>query len=171
MEYFGLIEDTIYPFKGINKKRRTVRAILVNHRNEIALLHIKGIDQFGDRNHYETPGGGIEDNEKFIDTLKREIKEEVGYSIKNIKNIGQIDIQYNLLNRIDEGYFYYAEVDKYIGINLNEDEKILFHDIKWINIKNIDNFYLNSEVENVGKMIHKRDYFMIIKAKELGYFD
>lgn len=171
MEYFGLINDSIYPFERIDRKRKTVRAILVNSKKEIALLHIKGIDKFGNRDHYETPGGGVENNEEFISALIREIKEEIGYSINNIKEIGHIDIQYNLLNRIDEGYFYYAEIAEYIGRDLNEYEKDLFKEIKWININDIDEIYCDYQVENVGKMIHKRDYKMIKKAKELGYFD
>ena len=170
MEYFGLIEDNIYPYNEINRKRKTVRAI-INNNNQVGLLHIQGIDKFGNRNHFETPGGGIENNEELIEALKREIKEEIGFTIKNIKSIGRIDIQYNLLNRIDEGYFYYCEIDKYVGINLNEYEKDLFKEIKWIDINDIDDFYLNTKVQNVGIMIHKRDYLLIKKAKELGYFD
>lgn len=171
MEYLGLIDDIIYPFKGVDKKRKTVRAILINDKKEIALLHIVGIDQFGNRNHYETPGGGVEINEDLVSALKREILEETGYTIKNIQEIAHIDIQYNLLKRIDEGFFYFCKVDKYIDVNLNEYEKELFKDIKWISVQEIDNFYLTSKVENVGKMIHKRDYLLIKKAKELGYFD
>lgn len=171
MRYFGLIKDNIYPFKGIERKRKTVRAILVNKKKEIALLHIETIDQFGHRNHYETPGGGVENKETFVEALKREIQEEIGYSIKNIKKIGHIDIQYNLINRIDEGYFFYCEIDEFKGVNLNDYEKDIFKEIKWINIKDIDDIYLHLKIENVGQMIHKRDYKMINKAKELGYFD
>lgn len=171
MDYYGLIEDTIYDFNGINKKRKTVRAIVVDKNKDIYLLFIEGKDQFGNRKHFETPGGGVEENESLAEALKREIKEELGYSIKNIKSIGHIDIQYNLLNRIDEGYFFYCELDEYIGKALNEDEKLIFKDIKKINFLNIEEEYHNFPVENVGKMIHKRDLFMINKAKELGYFD
>ena len=171
MEYLGLINDTIYSLEGELKHRKTVRVILMNSNSEIGLIHIKGIDKFGNRDHYETIGGGVELNEDLITTLKREVKEEAGYTIKNIKEIGHIDIQYNLLNRIDEGYFFYAEIDKYVGTNLNDYEKTLFKNIKWININKIDDFYLNTKVENVGIMIHERDYKMIKKAKELNYFD
>ena len=96
MEKYGLIKDEYYPFSELERKRKTVRAIVVNDKNEIALLHIKGKDRFGDRDHYETPGGGIQDNESPLDALKREINEEIGYTITNPKLIGQIDILYNL---------------------------------------------------------------------------
>ena len=171
MEYLGLIEDNIYPITEIKRTRETVRVILVNSNKEIGLIHIKGIDKFGNRDHYETLGGGVENNEELLDTLHREVKEEAGYLIKNIKEIAYIDIQYNLLNRIDRGYFFYAEIKEKVDTNLNDYEKELFKEIKWINIKEIDEFYQNYSVENVGKMIHYRDYKMIKKAKELGYFD
>ena len=171
MEYLGLINDDIYPFLGINKKRKTVRAILTNKDKQVALLHIVGRDNFGNRDHFETPGGGIEENEDLITALRREILEEIGYTIKNIKEIGQIDIQYNLLNRIDEGYFFYAEIFEFVGQYLNEYEKEIFKEIRWINLKEINEIYINKNVENVGKIIHKRDYIIISKAKELGYFD
>lgn len=171
MEYLGLVNDDIYPYTGINKRRKTVRAILINEYKQVALLHIVGIDKFGNRDHFETPGGGIEENEDFITALRREILEEIGCSISNIKEIGHVDIQYNLLNRIDEGYFFYAEVSKFIGQNLNEYEKRIFKDIKWIKIEELDSLYQNYKIDNVGIMIHKRDFMIINKAKELGYFD
>lgn len=171
MEYYGLIKDNIYKKSNINYYRKTVRAVLVNEKKEIGLLHIIGKDIFGERDHYETPGGGVNDNEEFINTLKREILEECGYSIKNIKEIGKIDIEYFVLNRVDEGYFYYCEIDSYLGNNLEEYEKSVIKEIKWISINDILEIYKNFNVQNVGKMIHKRDLLIIERAKELGYFD
>ena len=94
MEYYGLIRDFIYPRSEIKINRKTVRVILVNERKEIALLHILGKDKFGDRDHYETIGGGVNVNEDLITSLRREVLEEVGYTIKNIKEIGKIDKTY-----------------------------------------------------------------------------
>ena len=170
MEYYGLVEDFIYPKSEIKIKRKTVRVILVNDKKEIALLHILGKDKFGDRDHYETIGGGVNVNEDLITSLRREVLEEVGYTIKNIKEIGKIDIEYCLLNRIDEGHFFYAEIDEYKGTSLEEYEKEIFDKVEWFSLSSIDELY-SKEVENVGKMIHKRDHFMINKLKELKYLD
>ena len=170
MEYYGLIRNFIYPRSEIKINRKTVRVILVNERKEIALLHILGKDKFGDRDHYETIGGGVNEDEDLITSLRREVLEEVGYTIKNIKEIGKIDIEYCLLNRIDEGYFFYAEIDEYRGTSLEEYEKEIFDKVEWFSIDDIDLIY-KKEVNNVGKMIHKRDYFMINKLKELKYLD
>ena len=170
MEDYGIINDFIYPKSEIKRVRKTVRAILVNNKKEIGLIHILGKDKFGDRDHYETLGGGVNDNEDLITSLIREIKEEAGYTIKNIKPIGKINIEYFILNRVDEGNFFYAEIDEYIGNSLEDYEKEIFDKVEWFSISEIENLY-KKEVFNVGKMIHKRDYFMINKVKELGYFD
>ena len=170
MEDYGIIHDFIYPKSEIKRIRKTVRAILVNDKKEIGLIHIFGKDKFGNRDHYETLGGGVNDNEDLITSLIREIKEEAGYTIKNIKPIGKINIEYFILNRIDEGNFFYAEIDEYIGNSLEDYEKEIFDKVQWFSLSEIENLY-KKEVFNVGKMIHKRDYFMINKVKELGYFD
>ena len=170
MEDYGIINDFIYPKSEIKRIRKTVRAILVNDKKEIGLIHIFGKDKFGNRDHYETLGGGVNDNEDLITSLIREIKEEAGYTIKNIKPIGKINIEYFILNRIDEGNFFYAEIDEYIGNSLEDYEKEIFDKVQWFSLFEIENLY-KKEVFNVGKMIHKRDYFMINKVKELGYFD
>ena len=115
---YGIINDFIYPKSEINRIRKTVRVILVNEKKEIGLIHILGKDKFGDRNHYETLGGGVNDNEDLITSLIREVKEEAGYTIKNIKPLGKISIEYFILNRIDEGNFFYAEIKEYIGNSL-----------------------------------------------------
>ena len=68
---YGIINDFIYPKSEINRIRKTVRVILVNDKKEIGLIHILGKDKFGDRNHYETLGGGVNDNEDLITSLIR----------------------------------------------------------------------------------------------------
>ena len=120
---YGIINDFIYPKSEIKRIRKTVRAILVNDKKEIGLIHILGKDKFGDRNHYETLGGGVNDNEDLITSLIREVKEEAGYTIKNIKPLGKISIEYFILNRIDEGNFFYAEIKEYIGEKIKVEEK------------------------------------------------
>lgn len=60
----------------------TVGAIILNPKGEILL--IKSCKW---RNKYVIPGGHIELGEKMINSLKREIKEEVGLKIYNIKFI------------------------------------------------------------------------------------
>ena len=55
------IKDSIFLKNNLpNKKRYTVRGLLIKD-NKVGLFHIKGLDPlFGKRNHLETPGGGID---------------------------------------------------------------------------------------------------------------
>ena len=107
------VKDTIFPRNDLpNRKRYTVRGLLIKD-NQVGLLHIKGDDPlFGKRNHLETPGGGIDDNESPIDALKREILEETGYTIKDIKYVTTVAVEYNPLNRIDVSRVYACHIDE-----------------------------------------------------------
>lgn len=60
--------------------RPTVKAIVVDNENNIALLKARG--------HYLLPGGGIETGESAIDALRRELIEEIGCNVDNIKELG-----------------------------------------------------------------------------------
>ena len=56
--------------------RHTVRAIILKDK-QVLLVTGHGAD------FYWTPGGGVEENETIIETLHREIKEELGVAIKS----------------------------------------------------------------------------------------
>ncbi len=65
-------------------ERRAARAVLLNSKNEVALMYVaKG-------HYYKLPGGGLEENEDFIQALKRELLEEVGANIEIIDSIGMV---------------------------------------------------------------------------------
>ena len=69
-----------------NSMRETARGLLVM-KNGLVLIHrIKqknGIRQ----EYYVVPGGGIEDGESCEDTVKREIKEELGINVKPVRQL------------------------------------------------------------------------------------
>lgn len=159
-----LIVDNIYK-KDFDeyRLRDAVRGFIYNDLGQVAIIHIKGLDQFGDRDHFEFPGGGIEKGENEIEALKREMKEEIGYEIDNIRPIGIISNQYNLLKRIDRQHFYLAHATKFVGQHLLDYERNLFKEIIFYDIDKLLNMYETFDVKNVGKIIHKRDY---IVAKE-----
>lgn len=159
MEFIhDIITDDLYS-KSSNdiNYRKAVRGIILNDKDEVALIHIVGSDTFGDRDHYELPGGGIEENEEYITALKREIKEEIGYEIKNELEVGIIEIEYNLINRIDAQYYFLAYQTNYVGTNLIEYEKKLFREIIYVPISLIEEFYKNHKTSGIGENIHKRD--------------
>lgn len=164
MKKIEIIKDTIYPFDRELEKRLTVRGVIINDNNEIALLHIICHDLFGVRDHYELPGGGINENENLIVALKREMKEEIGVIIKKPIKIGESAIEYHPLNRLDYSYNYVARVKQMTTPELEDYEKEIIKEIKWVNIHQIINFYQENEASNVGFLIHKRDLGIIKDA-------
>lgn len=87
MQYKPLlyIDDTdIFPSvteadKTIKRDRKASKVILLDENNNILLTG---------REHRLLPGGGLEIEESFEDAAIRECKEEVGYDIQIIGNIG-----------------------------------------------------------------------------------
>ena len=165
----GIFKDTVFPFDRVDHIRNTVRVFLENDQGKYALLRIIGEDEFGIRNHLETPGGGIEADEDFHEALKREVKEELGYEIKNIKEIGTIIDMYNLIHRITQSNFFYASLasDKPKERSLTDSEKKLFKGVEWLTLDEMIQS-LNPENKNgVELLINQRDYCACLKLKEM----
>ncbi len=87
-------------------------------------------------------GGGIEINEKPLETLKRELIEESGYSIKKIEKFKKV-ASYEISKK--RGYLdivanvFLAEFDKKIAVPIEED-----HSILWIDPNEyLDKLYFN----------------------------
>lgn len=166
MKKYGLIKDNVYPESVISRTRKSVRCVLFNKANQIALLHIKCNDIFGKRDHYETPGGGVEDNEDLITALKREMLEETGFVIDDIIEIGEIDFDWNIVNLRTMSSFFTAIARKYVSISHTRYEKEIIDSIVWFSISEIHALY-SVENANIGKLIHTRDYLMIKEALAL----
>ena len=167
-EIHPILIDNIYKKTEKNPRiRHAVRGIIINDNNEVALVHIKGDDVFGKRDHFELPGGGIEKGEDEIKALKREIAEEIGFEIKDIKEVGIIANEYNVLKRIDVQHFYLAKTSKFIGQSLLDYEKGLFNEVIFYPLDKVLAMYKKMTVENVGILIHNRDSIAIKKAIEI----
>ena len=64
--------------REITEVVKRVKVLLINSKEEILLGYCN--------NEYQCPGGHVEDNETYIETINREIKEETGIEL-NIKDI------------------------------------------------------------------------------------
>jgi ADP-ribose pyrophosphatase YjhB (NUDIX family) len=108
METFSTIKDSNVfenpiPEPSEYIPRPTVKAIVIDNQNKIALLGVKN-----HRNLF--PGGGVEDGESLLKALVRECKEEIGCDIETTKELG-LGIQYRAKSaqRYDV-YFFVAKV-------------------------------------------------------------
>ena len=91
---------------------------------------------------FKFPGGGKEFGESFTDTLIREVKEEVGYSIKTIFDKVGVITEYNTAQEKIYDYFkmtseyYFVKIDRNLHFQkLDDYEEKLKFEPKWINIK------------------------------------
>ena len=134
MKLLYSLKDNQYPDNGYTHERAIVRAIAYNDDYEVALIHLKGDDLFGHRDYFETPGGGVKENEDFISALKRELKEEIGAEIDNIEEIGRVDDFYNLIYRKNLNHYYLCHVTTLTKPKLEDYEAKVFSEIKWFDI-------------------------------------
>lgn len=117
MKYVGTKEDNVE-----YRKRPGAYAIIVNKNDDKVGIVTDGEDYF-------YLGGGIENGETKLEALKREMIEEAGYSIKNIREFEEVGSH---IFAEDKGYLeiiasvYIAEFDKKIAKPIEKDHKILW---------------------------------------------
>lgn len=163
----AIIHDHIYPYEGIQWRRNTVRGVILNEKNEVAILHIKCKDQFGDRDHYELPGGGVELGESLEQTLHREMSEELGASISILSFLGIISLDYNLLHRTDVAHFFMAKVVSVGMTQFTKEEESFIESIQWIKIDELIIHLATNPQKGVGQLIHSRDLIALKVANSL----
>ena len=162
------IRDRFYPPAPILRERAAVRGIVLDAGNRIALLHIVGRDQFGDRDHFELPGGGVEDGESFQAALHREMGEELGLTVKILAEVGRIANEYNLLQRRDVQHYFLVRAAGSRPADPTEEEKRLFREVLWVPAGEVLALYDTRPVENVGIEIHRRDRIALAAALDIG---
>ena len=124
MKLLFILKDDQFEFNGIKKIRPAARAVVLNSENKVGLLHVYGKDDyFGFRNYYETPGGGIDDNETPKEAAIREVKEEIGGICSEIEEIGIVEDDYNLIFTHNIVYYFLIKVDKFTEKQLLDYEK------------------------------------------------
>lgn len=154
--------DHEYDFNGFSKIRNTARAILINDAGELGYIYIKGEDDFGERNHYESCGGKIELGEDAITAVKREVLEESGYECDVLDYLGMSINRYNLISMISISRYYVCRVTNKKNPHRTDVESLLMHDIEF---KSIESWLkILSEGENrVDRLVHQREY-EVLKA-------
>jgi len=128
---------------GTSIERLAVRGVIIKN-NKILLVHLKN------RNEFKFPGGGSNGNESIDNILKREILEETGGIVKEIKRkIGTV-VEYNKKENDHIDFFKmtseYYEVDieeKLVNQNLDPWEADLEFTPMWISIN--EAFEINSK--------------------------
>lgn len=102
------------------KSTRTgARAILFDRSGRVALVYEHMYD------HYKLPGGCVEAGEDIEQALRREVKEEVGARVKNLRYLGVVRSHLSRYNEACNQHYFTAEVDGELGESAWIDEEEL----------------------------------------------
>ena len=127
--------------EDITEVVKRVKVLLINSNDEILLGY--------EHNDYQFPGGHVEDDESLIDTVKREIKEEVGIDL-NIDNIEPFAVSIGYwkdwplkgMNRKTEIYYFEIKSDikpDLDNTNYTNHEKEGKFELRYIPLDNVEN--------------------------------
>jgi len=90
MKKIGIINEHNFSKEKINKLpiHKKVRGVIFKNKNTLICIEENG---YGIKHLLKLPGGSVEKNESNIKAIKREILEETGYEIDDIKCLGFIE--------------------------------------------------------------------------------
>ena len=136
--------------------REAVRAIVLKN-GKMAILYVSN------ENYHKLPGGGIEQGENLYEALDREIMEEVGTTIENIREVGKI-VEYRKRHNLQQiSYCFIADVKDDKGEqNFTEEEKEEGFELKWVSIDEALRLMKNDKPKDyLGAYVKARDINII----------
>lgn len=153
------LKDDVYEQQEITTIRETVR-VIARYFDQYVFLQICGDDEFGHRNHIETIGGGIEDNESREEAIRREIMEETGRACIIRSYLCDVIDDYHILKRRTLSHFYLVDLlEKTNKVAHSDLEKQLIKGIVLLNQQEVLHYYENALEGNIERLIYRRDAY------------
>jgi 8-oxo-dGTP diphosphatase len=152
------------PAPASYKERNASRAIVYDAERNIALLHATN------KNYHKLPGGGVEEGEDIEAALRREVLEEIGCNIINLKELGIIEEYRNEFALHQTSHCFLADVDGLKGSpNLEQDELADGFETVWLDVPTaIANLESEASLQAYeGKFIRLRDLLFLKKVQSL----
>ena len=134
MEIIKIIRDAdigaSFPAPATYRERRASRAIVFDQDGKIALLDATK------KNYHKLPGGGIDEGEDVQMALDRELMEETGCSVENLRELGIIEEYRNNYELHQTSYCFLADLVGEKGTsNLEEGEIAEGFETVWVNLE------------------------------------
>ena len=136
--------DKIY-IRGITKDYSTI----VPFVSKDEILIIKSYRHLVDSIEIEVPSGYIDEGETAKQAAIRELKEETGYTAKDIISIGSYTLDYSMFKQKGNIFIAY-DLDKEKEQSLGIMEKI---DVEIIEIKEIEKLLLQGKISNAASIV------------------
>ncbi len=109
----------------ISRTRHAARAVMTNDSGKIAIMH------FTKTGAYKLPGGGVDEGEEIIAALYREILEETGYTITNIRELGVVEEDRYFCGLHQTSHCYEATAVDFVGAQLTTNEAEGGMNLRW----------------------------------------
>lgn len=163
MEYIDIFDENNNPTGEIKEKNlaheqgdfhRTAHIWIINDKNEL-LLQKRSASKKSHPNCWDISGAGhIRAGETVIQGAIRELKEELGVSVKEneLEYIATIKSTKNSKN-MEFGYVYLVHLNKEIGEYIFEDEEV--QEVKYIYYKDLEKMI---EEKQEGLLMHEEEY-------------
>lgn len=152
-----------FPDGPVQKERRASRAVVFDAEGNVALLHVTKLHL------HKLPGGGMEEGEDVATTLDREVKEEIGCAIKNVRELGMIEEYRNQWALHQISYCFIADLDGEKGTPDFEEDEIAEGFVPvWMPLDDaIAVIAAEAPEDYEGKFIQLRDLILLKRAKEM----
>lgn len=169
MKLFLNLVDDQYPY-GENKPhvRNVSRGIILTEGKNVLIHHLKRDDIFGNFSYYETPGGGVDEGESAEEAIIREAKEETGFDIEILANLGSVEDEYRLINRKNINHFFLCRTlgrkdDKHF---MSEGDSFIVETLS-ISIDEAISLYEGMEEAGVPLLVKRRELPFLREVKKL----
>lgn len=162
------LEDNQYPFSGVKEERIVARALVMNDEGLFALHRLSGKDLLGDRNYYETPGGGVDEGESILQALIRECKEEIGFDVDVVEEIALVHDYYNVLFRKNHNHYFLCKTkSNFLGTNFVSHGDSLIAETLFLPLDEVINRYETQSDKMLSKIVKDRELPVWRHLKEL----
>ncbi len=148
------------------KERVAARAVVFDDAGQVALLHASK------KHFHKLPGGGVEAGESIEAALERELLEEIGCAVTNVRELGIVEEFRNKFNLRQLSHCFLADLAGSKGSpDLEEDEIADGFETVWLDLDEaIGILEKETDIEDYeGRFIRIRDLFILKEVKARLY--